>query len=413
MKSKKSIPFTLFTVFLLLLFSSIFSCSSSEKKQDPRIYLSYNDAVAGIRSRENASALFIEQKLILENGKSFIVPTYASQELLIKNPKNKGEELENIIISIANDTSSIYIYNSITVSKFLSSEITGKELKYLLSAEGMDFKAELKHQEMNMLYKQALGTMKLLKKKHRENAVLASELLNVFVSNGYWQDPETLDADYFSNIKQKPLLAQTGIPYRQIQKSELESLLKSDYPLYPFLLKTGIDRVVNKLPNCAQGATQLSFGYAVYTKVSQFLKDVKKLYLPVTDLNDVQAGDIFYQVWDMEAGATTNSGHMGTILDITYTNSGNIHDMLLLEFFPSNSVPIVIPLSRSIYSISSLQNINEIPDGPWGIKRLRNKSDIKTSYNKDAVEMFLDVFLFQGTSRLFLLYKFDNKKINN
>ncbi len=389
MKFKRPVPLFLFTMF----FISICSCSSSKKEQNPQTFCSYNDVTAGIRSRENASALFVEQRFNLDNGKFCIIPTYASRKLLIKNPKNRSEELENILISIANDQSSLYIYNPATVRRFLSSEISGEQLKYLLSVEGMDSEGILHKEELNKLFRQALQSVQLLKKRHKQNAILAAELLEVFVSDGCWMDPEKLDADYFSKINQGPLLAQTGIPYRRIKQKQLEALKKSGYPLYNFLLKEGVGKVVNKLPNCAQGATQLSYGFSVYTKVSQFYKDAKKFYLPVTKTKDVQAGDMFYQVWNMDADSTTNSGHMGTILDIIYTNSGQIKDMLLLEFYPGNSAPIIILLSRSIYSIASIQNLENIPDGPWGIKRLNIRDEENRFYDRKAIEMFLNVFL--------------------
>ncbi|HEO65333.1 MAG TPA: hypothetical protein ENI73_05600, partial [Spirochaetes bacterium] len=86
------------------------------------------------------------------------------------------------------------------------------------------------------------------------------------------------------------------------------------YPLANFLLKTSTNKRVNMLPNCAQGATQLSFGTVRYTKVREIVRDRNHYFMGLQRVDQMQVGDLALIVWDYQADAQTNSGHTGVIV---------------------------------------------------------------------------------------------------
>ncbi len=114
------------------------------------------------------------------------------------------------------------------------------------------------------------------------------------------------------------------------------------------------------LPNCAQGATQLSFGTVRYTKVREIVRDRNHYFMGLQRVDQMQVGDLALIVWDYQADAQTNSGHTGVIVDVNYNSDGNPIDATLIEFFPANQSPRLIKLSESVYETSSKRALRNI-----------------------------------------------------
>jgi hypothetical protein len=347
-RDKKIIPHVL--LFLLLLLG--LRCKETVFQNiNPSDYTLFYNITQGIRRRETESLFMVEQRVDLDDKYSLVIIGYADEQLKNPNPKNRMELLENIIIDMVNDSQTLYYYNQSHIDRFLDGVLSEDGLKDSLVIAGerdLAVKNGESDPTRSRLKTQALFEFNQYRKEQNKFAMYAKTIKQVFTD-----DPLKLDYIFCKDnnyLKEgNGILTQPGVPYRMIGRTEYQYLNKMRYPFLDFLLREGNSRIFNALPNCAQGATQLLSGYALYTKASQLAKDEGGYFQKLNNLNQIQPGDLVLVVWDYLADAQTNSGHVGVVVDIDFDQGGEICDATLIEFFPANHAPRLVKISESMY----------------------------------------------------------------
>ncbi|MBN1523705.1 MAG: hypothetical protein JW904_04410 [Spirochaetales bacterium] len=292
-------------------------------------YLSFYINTKGLRAKESGINYFTEQKTVCRDDLEILFIGYASPSLQNKKTSDRSEELENILLDMMQDEANLFCYDHDTAAAFLEGKIDGEKLKQLLFVGYTDEET------------------KQIKQYHRQLHETAQRIEKTIT-----KDPLEIDTDFLEQKRmnyKNGLLQKSGVPYRIIPNEEYLLLKKSGYPLCDLLLREKNGHIINILPNCAQGATQILFHTAQYTKVSQIIEDKQKLFMKLKDVNSMQIGDCIAVLWDAQAGATSNSGHIGVIVDLVYSSTGNVLDGKVIEFFPANHAPRVVTISNSMY----------------------------------------------------------------
>jgi hypothetical protein len=313
-------------------------------------YAGFYLQTGGIRQRETPVSPLCEQRITMNDGTPVFVVAYADEALKNPDPKNRKEQWENLLINLINDHGTVYCYDRESVSLFLRGGLSENELKNRLAVAGK--KASAVDPETGNGEPQNLNVGAV--SEFREFRYLQERFVREAkkIHEKFSDDPLQIDADFCRRnrvIRTAHFLTQPGVPYHMLKRDDYLILKKMGYPFLDFLVRDPGNRIFNTLPNCAQGATQIVTGRALYTKASQLAFDKMSCFRRLGDINQIQAGDLVLVVWNYKADAVTNSGHTGVVFDVELNCRGEVADAELIEFFPFNRSPRLVRVSRSMY----------------------------------------------------------------